>query len=253
MVEKKHKKRIGIAAMFTNTEIKEYFNIFLILAGGIEFVILFAHFIGSTGQNQTFFPWKHYLFVSFIAPVIMVAVVGLIIVGFNFYLFGDKKQKLVDEDYVFASGKEKKNWRSSKHFFSIIGQIPVLPGFFILFLGSLLLYKLDAIVKILGLIGERTAFYVLIALACLVICTFIFLLCWLFWKFRLRKIELQNQSEFKKKVIETTGLIILENNLVLDKKGKIVSSIKPSELLDVSQIENHKKFLPDINERLDFK
>jgi hypothetical protein len=253
MAEKKIKKRIGIAAMFTNQEIKEYFNTFLILIGGIEFVILFAHFIGSTGQNQASFPWKHYLFVSFIAPVLMVAVIGLIVVGFNFYMFGDKKQKSVDDDSAFVSDKEKKFWHSSKYLFSIVGQIPVLAGFFILCLGSLFLYKLDVIVNILGLFGERTIFYFFIALAFIVVSSFVFLLCWLFWKFRLRKIELQNESEFKKRVIETTGLIILDNNVVLDKNGNIVTNMNLPGHLEASQIESSKNFLPEINNRLDFK
>ncbi len=249
----KIKKRIGIAAMFNNNEIKEYFNTFLILIGGIETVILFSHFLGSTGQNQSYFPWKHYLFVSFIAPVIMVVVVGLIVVGFNFYMFGDKKQKPVDVNSAFVNDKEKKFWNSSKYLFSIIGQIPVLAGFFILCLGALFLYKLDVILEIFGLIGERTMFYVFIALAAFVTGSLIFLLCWLFWKFRLRKIELQNESEFKKKVIETTGLIILNNNIVLDKDGNIVANMNTPELLETSQIESNKSLLPEINNRLDFK
>ena len=252
MTGKKSNKRMGIAAMFNNHEIKEYFNTFLILIGGIELVILFAHFLTSTGQDQASFPWKHYLFVSFLAPVIMVAVIGLIIVGFNFFIFGDKK-KASDEGSLFTSDKEKKIFNSSKNLFSIIGQIPVLTGFFIICLGALFLYKLDVIVQILGRIGERTAFYVFTALAVLVVCAFIFLLCWLFWKFRLRKIELQNQAEFKKRVIETTGLIILDNNVVLDKSGKIVADTNPPELLEDPSIVKNRKFLPDIDEKLDFK
>ncbi len=252
MTGKTNKKRMGIAAMFNNHEIKEYFNTFLILIGGIELVILFAHFLTSTGQDQASFPWKHYLFVSFLAPVIMVAVVGLIIVGFNFFIFGDKK-KASDKDSLFTSDKEKKIFNSSKNLFSIIGQIPVLTGFIILCLGSIFLYKLDVIVKILGRIGERTAFYVFTSLASLTVCVFIFLLCWLFWKFRLRKIELQNQAEFKKRVIETSGLIILDNNVVLDKTGKIVADTNTPELLEDSSIVKNKKLLPEIHDRLDFK
>ena len=252
MAGKTNKKRMGIAAMFNNHEIKEYFNTFLILIGGIELVILFAHFLTSTGQDQASFPWKHYLFVSFIAPVVMVAVVGLIIVGFNFFLFGDKK-KAFDEDSLFTSDKEKKIFNSSKNLFSIIRQIPVLAGFFILCLGSIFLYKLDVIVEILGRIGERTAFYVFTSLASLVVCIFIFLLCWLFLKFRLRKMELQNQAEFKKRVVETSGLIILDNNIVLDKTGKIVADTNTPELLEDSSIAKNKQLLPEIHDRLDFK
>jgi hypothetical protein len=249
----KMKKRIGIAAMFNKHEIKEYFNTFIILICGIELVILFAHFISSTGVNQPSFPWKQYFFVSFIVPVIMIAIFGLVVVGFNFYMFGDEQQKSGDDNLAFASTKEKKIFHSSSYIFTIIGQIPVLAGFAILVLGSLFLYKLDAIIKVLGHIGEKTAFYVFIALACLVVCAFIFLLFWLFWKFRLRKIELKNQSEFKKKVIETTGLIILDNNIVLDKNGKIVTNLNMQELLEEPKSENNSILLPEISDKLNFK
>ncbi len=252
MVEKKIKKRVGIAAMFNNQEIKEYFNTFLILIGGVEFIILFAHFLSSNGQDQVSFPWKHYLFVSFIAPVVMVAVVGLIIIGFNFYMFGDKNQNAETESDS-ADDKEKKFWHSSKHLFSIFGQIPVLAGFSIIILGSLFLYKLDTIVQVIGRIGEKTAFYAFTAIACLVICTFIFLLCWLFWKFRLRKIELKGEAEFKKSVMEKTGLIILDNNVVLDKTGSIVTKINTHESLESPRTESGKKLLPEINDKFDFK
>jgi hypothetical protein len=246
------KKRIGIAAMFNKNEIKEYFNTFIILICGIELVILFLHFISSTGP-KTNFPWKQYLFVSFIVPVIMIAVIGLIIVGFNFYMYGDKKQKPVDEDSISSSPKGKKMIQKSNYIFSILDQVPVLIEFAILFLGSLFFYNLDAIMGVIGLIGEKTAFYIFTSLACIVAGAFIFLLCWLFWKFRLNKIKLQNQSEFKKKVIETTGLIILDNNIVLDKNGKIVSDFNTPELLTAPQSKNIPKILPGISDKLDFK
>ena len=245
-------KRVGIATMFNKNEIKEYFNTFIILIGGIELIILFLHFISSTGPTTTF-PWKQYLFVSFLVPVIMVAVIGLIVIGFNFYLYGDEKQKPVAENKNFANSKENKFVNGSNHIFTILGQIPVLIGFTIVFLGSLFLYNLNAIMGVLGLIGERTAFYVFTALACLVAGAFVFLLFWLFWKFRLRKIELQNQSDFKNKVMETTGLIILDNNIVLDKTGKIVSNFNTPELIENSQNHNTQNLLPDINDKFDFK
>jgi hypothetical protein len=38
----------------------------------------------------------------------MVAEIGLIIVGFNFYMLEDKEQKSIDKDSAFISNKEKK-------------------------------------------------------------------------------------------------------------------------------------------------
>ena len=51
----------------------------------------------------------------------------------------------------------------------------------------------------------------------------IFLLLWLFWQFKLHKYQIQRQWEYKQKVIETSGLIILDNNVVFNQDGKIIS------------------------------
>jgi hypothetical protein len=253
--EKKDKKRIGIASMFDGNEIKDYFNTFFILIGGIEFVILVAHFIGSIGPDKMPFPWKQYFFVSFIAPVVMIVVVGLVIVGFNYYIFGDEQHKKAVEDSPFVSTKGKRFLHSFKYLFDLVRQIPVMAGFLVLCFGSLFLYKLDTILKVAGHIGEKSAFYVFISLASLVVCALIFLLFWLFYKFRLHKFELQSRFAFKQKVMETAGLIILDNNVVLDKEGKVVANANIPELLE-SHEENtvhEKKLLPDISDRFDFK
>lgn len=89
MIKSREKKRVGIASMLDKSEIKEYFDTFFILVLGIEFVIFVAHFIGAIGPDKGSFPWKQYFFISFIAPVVLTFLVGLIIIGFNYYIFGD--------------------------------------------------------------------------------------------------------------------------------------------------------------------
>ena len=75
----------------------------------------------------------------------------------------------------------------------------------------------------LGHIGEKTAFYLFILLCVIVSGILIFLLLWLFWQFKLHKYQIQRQWEYKQKVIETSGLIILDNNVVFNQNGKIIS------------------------------
>jgi hypothetical protein len=60
----------------------------------------------------------------------------------------------------------------------------------------------------------------------------IFLIFWLYWQFKLQKFNIQREWEYKQRVIETSGLIILDDNTVFNKKGEIVSYDKAMEVLE---------------------
>ena len=226
------KKMTGIAGILKKTEIKEYFDTLFILVGGIEFVIFIAHFIGSMGAEKGPFPWKQYFFVSFMAPVVLMFIIGLIVIGFNYYLYGSQQSAFDLEESPFVGAKMKRFGHSFKFLFSIIQQVPVLAGLFILGIGSVVLFKLDVILKVLGHIGEKTAFYLFILLCVLVAGALIFLIFWLYWQFKLQKLNIQREWEFKQRVIETSGLIILDDNTVLNKEGEVISYDKAMKVLE---------------------
>lgn len=246
MEKSREKKRVGIASMLDKSEIKEYFDTFFILVLGIEFVIFVAHFIGSIGPDKGVFPWKQYFFVSFIAPVVLTFLVGLIIIGFNYYVFGEEYTggSSVQES---KSADGKKLLYSARSLIALLHQMPVLAGLFTIGLGSVILYKLDVILRVIGHVGERTAFYIFIVLAAVVAGALIFLLFWMFWKFRLHKIELERRWEFKKNVMEKSGLIILENNIVLNEEGRVLVHGEPEDHPGIDLLDDEKKrlaFLP---------
>jgi hypothetical protein len=226
------KKMTGIAGMLKKTEIKEYFDTLFILVGGIEFVIFIAHFIGSMGAEKGPFPWKQYFFVSFMAPVVLMFIIGLIVIGFNYYLYGSQQSAFDLEESPFVGAKMKRFGHSFKFLFSIIQQVPVLAGLFILGIGSVVLFKLDVILKVLGHIGEKTAFYLFILLCVLVTGALIFLIFWLYWQFKLQKFNIQREWEYKQRVIETSGLIILDDNTVFNKEGEVISYDKAVKVLE---------------------
>ena len=229
------KKMTGIAGILQKTEIKEYFDTLFILVGGIEFVIFIAHFIGSIGAEKGPFPWKQYFFVSFMAPVVLMFIIGLIVIGFNYYLYGSQQAAFDLEESPFVGTKMKRFGHSFKFLFSIIQQVPVLAGLFILGIGSVVLFKLDVILKVLGHIGEKTAFYLFILLCVLVSGGLIFLIFWLYWQFKLQKFNIQREWEYKQRVIETSGLIILDDNTVFNQKGEVVSYDKEMEVLEAKK------------------
>lgn len=226
------KKMTGIAGILKKTEIKEYFDTLFILVGGIEFVIFIAHFIGSIGAEKGPFPWKQYFFVSFMAPVVLMFIIGLIVIGFNYYLYGRQQAAFDLEESPFVGTKMKRFGHSFKFLFSIIQQVPVLAGLFILGIGSVVLFKLDVILKVLGHIGEKTAFYLFILLCVLVSGGLIFLIFWLYWQFKLQKFNIQREWEYKQRVIEMSGLIILDDNTLFNKEGEVISYEKAMEVLE---------------------
>jgi len=239
------KKMTGIAGILQKTEIKEYFDTLFILVGGIEFVIFIAHFIGSMGAEKGPFPWKQYFFVSFMAPVVLMFIIGLIVIGFNYYLYGSQQSAFDLEESPFVGTKMKRFGHSFKFLFTIIQQVPVLAGLFILGIGSVVLFKLDVILKVLGHIGEKTAFYLFILLCVLVSGGLIFLIFWLYWQFKLQKFNIQREWEYKQRVIETSGLIILDDKTVFNKEGEVISYDKAMEVL-----ENKKNNGPQLPQKL---
>lgn len=240
MSKSREKKRVGIASMLDKSEIKEYFDTFFILVLGIEFVIFVAHFIGSIGPDKGAFPWKQYFFVSFIAPVVLTFLVGLIIIGFNYYIFGDEYAKK-SEAKISDEPKGKKLLYSARSFIGLLNQMPVLAGLFTLGLGSVILYKLDIILRVIGHVGERTAFYIFIALAVVTAGALIFLLFWMFWKFRLHKLEMERRWEFRRQVMEKSGLIILDNNVVLNENGEVIVNGEIAAPVDIGLMDDKKR------------
>jgi hypothetical protein len=112
--------------LLEKTEIKDYFNTLLILISGIEFVIFVAHFIGSIGPGKEAFPWKQYFFISFIAPVVLIFVIGLIVIGFNYYVYGNQDSTLFNEKSPFIGTKMKRFGHSFNFMLSVIHQVPIL-------------------------------------------------------------------------------------------------------------------------------
>jgi len=73
----------------------------------------------------------------------------------------------------------------------------------------------------------------------------IFLIFWLYWQFKLQKFNIQREWEYKQRVIETSGLIILDDKTVFNKEGEVISYDKAMEVL-----ENKKNNGPQLPQKL---
>jgi hypothetical protein len=154
---------------------------------------------------------------------VLIFVIGLIVVGFNYYVYGKQESEIFHDKSPLVGSKMKRFGHSFNFLLTVMHQVPIIVAMIILGLGSVVLYKFDTVIHVLGQVGERTAFYLLIVLCVCIGGGLIYLLFCLYWKFKLHKYQIQQQWEYRQKVIEKSGLIILDNNTVLNGEGKLIT------------------------------
>lgn len=220
----------GIGALFDDYERKELFRKYLFFLGWIEiliFVVCWFYQMGDGGYSMNGpvdipFPWKTYFTVSFLAPVAITFIIGVIIVGFNKYFVGDAEVAPEDND---ATGVEEAADNSSRlvkiqKTIVWLQKLPFLALLLLLGVGVGFFYKLDAITSFLGIVGEKSVKFFLISAAILVGLASIFGLILIFLNYKLRKKSMDYQ--YKSEMAERFGLIILDDNTVLNSEGKLL-------------------------------
>jgi hypothetical protein len=225
----------GIGALFDDYERKELFRKYLFFLGWIEiliFVVCWFYQMGDGGYGVNGpvdipFPWKTYFAVAFLAPVATTFIIGVIIVGFNKYFVGDTDAASGMHDARGAedpadcdSGRLAKlqntiTWLQKLPFLGLLLLLGIGVGFF---------YKLDAITSFLGVVGEKSFKFFIIAAAVLVGLGSIFALILIIFNYQLRKKSMDYQ--YRSEVAERFGLIILDDNTVLNSEGKLLVSGK---------------------------
>jgi hypothetical protein len=218
----------GIATLFEREELKDLFIKYLILIGVIEGFIFFVSFISQLGPENVPFPWKSFFFAAFIVPLTITFLLGIIVLGFDRYLYGHQPD---DSGGGHLSAAERQSRIQKFHaVIYVIRQIPFLLGLLLLVILAAVGYKLDEILAVIGHIGEETVFYVSIALAVILGAALIMGLIWMFMSYNLRKKSMEYQYQYKKDVVEQTGMIILDDERIMDREGKLLSDKRPRQL-----------------------
>jgi len=234
--ESKHRSKSstplkGIATLFEREELKDLFIKYLILIGVIEGFIFFVSFISQLGPENVPFPWKAFFFAAFIVPLTITFLLGIIILGFDRYLYGHHPDSEKDEDSRHLSTAEQQSRIQKFHtVIYVIRQIPFLLGLLLLVVLAAVGYKLDTIMAVIGHIGEETIFYVSIALALVLGAALILSIIWMFMSYNLRKKSMEYQYQYKKDVVEQTGMIILDDERIMDNKGKLLADNRRRQL-----------------------
>ena len=225
----------GIAALFDDFERKELFRKYLFFLGWIEvliFAVCWIYQLGDGTQDrfgpvEIPFPWKTYFLVSFLAPVAITFIIGLIVVGFNKY-FAEKDEEAEGQSPVSTppagvaseSGDPPGHIQRIQRVLAVLQQLPFLGLLLLLGLGVGLIYHLDVILSFLVSVGEQSIKILLITGAVLLGLASLFALILIVLNFQLRRKSMEYR--YRSEMAERFGLIILEDNSVLNSEGKLL-------------------------------
>jgi len=218
-----HPQAKGVAALFEKEELKDLLRSYLVAIFVIEGFIFFVSFLSQIGPEPVPFPWKSYFFAAFTIPLTITFLLGIIILSFDRYIFGH--QNISDEvSDIFQAASETRS-RIQKFHASlyVIRQFPFLLGLLSLMVLSVTAYKLNDILVVVGHVGERTAHYLFIGLAILLAIAVVVCLIWMFLSYNLRKKTLEYEFQYKKEVIEKTGLVLIGSDRVMNRDGRVLS------------------------------
>jgi len=203
-----------IAGYFNKADRKKLFFDYLKLIGILEIVIFIVVALWATDDKYhrvySPFPWREYLFVAFAFPIVFTFLMGVIITGFNYFM-GEDPSKIEAED------------DSDNQVDALVRQLrrlPFLAVLFLLLVAVLALYHLDYIMSWLASLGYNTFLFLSYVLAGLGVVVVIYLMFFLFFKYRLNQRQMRYQ--YYSEISEKHGLIILDDRTVLHKNGNLL-------------------------------
>lgn len=219
----------GIATLFDDKERKELFRKYLYFLGWVEILILLTcwlYQIGDSGRDpmagtESTFPWRLYFIIAFLAPIAITFLLGVIIVGFNKYFgeaepVGPAAPGLNSEQ----NGSDSGRIQQLNRMVTLVQRLPFLALLLLLSVGVAFFYKLDAILSFIGNFGEKSVKVLLVSGGVLLVLLSVFAMILIVLNYRLRKRAMEYQ--YKSQVAERFGLIILEDNTVLNSQGKLL-------------------------------
>ncbi|WP_321370586.1 hypothetical protein [uncultured Desulfuromusa sp.] len=248
--ERSENKPSGLAASFEAAEVKKLFFSFLITILSIEGVVFFLCYINLLVNENGVFPWKPYLFASFIAPVAVTFVFGLIVLIFNRFFFNQAPPVVEFQRGVtpiFGVGKGEK----IALFFQVIHRLPLLLSLLLLIAATALAYKLDAIVLFMAQVGVSTARYLFFTLIGLLVVSAIGIAVWMILSYRLRQKTLQSGHDYRMQLMEQFGMVLLEDGTMINKEGQVVYQQEDSTSISYHDDVEDVQMIEEIDEKSD--
>lgn len=216
----KHK---GIAALFSATEVRGFLRNYLLFIGIIETIIFFVAFIAYLGPEEKTFPWRSYFFSAFIVPIGITFLLGIFVMSFNRFLFGEDFVAQEEGEGPSDPGTGKMSLRIQA-FFKTTRQIPFLVLLILLGLGAGILYKIDSIIDFIARFGEKSIQYILVGIVIILGVTALFLIVWMVLKFRLQAAAMSYRQQYRSEVVKHLGFVILDDDTIVNSEGEIIQS-----------------------------
>ena len=210
----KDMKKIGIAALYEDHELKSLFLKYLVWIGIVEFLILGVAWVYQLGINVPF-PWKAYFMVAFLAPVAITFLLGVFVTAFNRYVYDHSRPGELPSD--FHSSKFSKMVR----LMNFLMQLPFL--IILLVLGALIgaIYNMSSLISFMGRLGEATLRLIMVGLIGAMVLGTICGIVYMIIQYKLRKQE--KEFEYKRQVMERLGVAIVEDKLFVNRHGRLES------------------------------
>lgn len=214
----------GVAALFDEYEIKDLFRRYVQLLVVIEVLIFLVCWVYQLGIDEVAvtgkpvdipFPWKAYFLVSFSAPIAVTFLIGLVVVAFNSFLYGQSGKAIFKESKEGGYGKLAK-------IANFCFQLPFLLTLLLLGLLIAIIYNMEEIILVLGRFGEATARFLLYGLGAVLVAGTIFAVVRMILNYKLRKKDLE--YEYKREVMDRLGIAILDDKTVVDSQGRMLGT-----------------------------
>jgi len=205
----------GVASLFSGDELRKFFTGFLIMTGVLEGFLFFLCWISYLSTDTDGFPWRIFILAAFVTPLLLTLLLALIVVGFNHYVFVAKEPDLPAGEAEKPSSRMETFWAASR-------RMPFLAGLLLLVLGAGLVFRLDAITAFIANAGEAAFRYLFISLGVLLAVATLFGLLWMVFAYKLRRQRMEHLFRYKQEVMEQTGMIILEDDTVIDRNGRLI-------------------------------
>lgn len=216
-------KRKGVASLFDDYEIKDLFRRYVQLLIVVEVLIFLVCWVYQLGIDEVAvtgkpvdvpFPWKAYFLVSFSAPVAVTFLVGIVVVAFNSFLYGQKGRPVFKETQ--GAGFAGKIARAANFCF----QLPFLLTLLLLGVFIGIVFNLGAIMDYLARFGEAASKVILIGLGCVLVAGTIFGVVRMILNYKLRKKNME--YDYKREVMDRLGIVILDERTMIDSQGQVV-------------------------------
>jgi hypothetical protein len=220
----------GLSGLFDDSERRDLFKKYLLFLVWLEvliFVGCWFYQLGTDGYDRFGpvdipFPWKTYFLIAFLAPVAVTFLLGTIIVGFNKYLgSASPREDAGGQRQEPASYDERtgKIYRLA----ALVQWVQRLPylGLLLLLAGTIgLIYNLDVVIGLIGTVGETSIRVFLLSAAVILGLASFFALVFLVLNYKLKKRSMEYR--YKSHVAERYGLVILDDNTVINSDGKLL-------------------------------